>query len=295
MVGYFSGSALNLSFKELVINKGRQLVIPSIVIASVYLLDGWIFGEWDKGVYNFVNMPWFLKCTFLCFVLYYACNHLFKSKTIGILVGLLVSLAIGRFNFMWMYPCFLFGVLVNRNFKLLKSNAGVISLMSGVIFFAMLFFWGADFWIKRDKVEALSALPDFAPLFDWVYHYSFKNIIGLAATLFFISLFEFLSDKIPATALGRRVCGWGKETLGVYLLQTVIIEIIMVRWIKFDNVSEWMFSLVITPLISIFVLLICLWLIDLAKKSRWLSLLLLGLPLRDKQPNEKRQDDKSST
>lgn len=282
MVGYFSGSALKLTFRELVLSKGRQLIVPSVVIGSAYLIEGLVFNEVAKGAATFIDMPWFLKCTFLCFILYYACSHIFRSQTLAVIIGLLISLMLGRFNFMWMYPCFIFGVILRRNFSWIKSNAGILALFSGIIFVTMLSFWGADFWIKRDKGAILSSLPDMTLFYDWFYHYTFKNVIGLAGTLFFITLFEYLSDKIKITNIGRTICGWGSQTLGIYLYQTVIIEILMARWIKFDSISPLIFDFIVTPLISIAVLLLCLWLISLTKKSRWLSLFLLGMPLKDK-------------
>lgn len=292
MVGYFSGSALSQTFRELVLSKGRQLLVPSVVIGSAYLIDGLIFNETAKGVATFIDMPWFLKCAFLCFILYYACSHIFQSQTLAVIVGLLISLMLGHFNFMWMYPCFIFGVVLRRNFNRIKANAGILALFSGIIFATMLSFWGADFWIKRDKTAILSSLPDMTLFFDWLYHYAFKNVIGLAGTLFFITLFEYLSDKIKITKAGRTICGWGSQTLGIYLFQTVIIEVLMVRWIKFDAMPRLVFDFIVTPLISIAVLLLCLWLISLTKKSRWLSLFLLGMPLKDK--NSIRQVTSSS-
>ncbi len=280
MVGYFSASALKMTFRELIVNKGRQLIVPSVVVGSAYLIEGVISGDMAKGVATFIDMPWFLKCTFLCFLLYYVCAHICRSQMVAILLGLLVSLAFGRFSFVWMYPCFIFGVILRRHFRLVKENAGLMALFSGIIFAGMLLFWGADFFIARHKASIMMSLTDMTLLSDWMLHYCYRIAIGLAATLFFISFFEYLSGKIKVTALGRRICGWGTQTLGIYLYQTVIIELVMARWIKLDSIPAGVFDFIVTPLISLGILLLCLWLISLTKKSRWLSLLLLGTPLK---------------
>lgn len=286
MVGYFSGSALKMTFRELIANKGRQLIIPSVVVGTAYLIEGVICGDMSKGVATFIDMPWFLKCTFLCFLLYYVCSRACRSRKAAIILGLLISLVFGRFSFIWMYPCFIFGVVLRNNYRLVKNNAGPVALFSGIIFSWMLIFWGAEFFIDRYKASIMTSLADMTLLPDWLLHYCYRITIGLAATLFFISFFEYLSDKIKITALGRRICGWGTQTLGIYLYQTVILELIMARWIKLDSIPAVVFDFIVAPLVSAGVLLLCLWLISLTKKSRWLSLLLLGMPLRGKRPEE---------
>ena len=278
MAGYFSASALGMTFRDLLAAKGRQLILPSVVVGSVYILDGLAFGELSDGVRSFIGMPWFLKCTFLCFVLYYLCGRVFRSPVVAALAGVAVSLAIGRFNFMWMYPCFLFGVLVRNNIRWIKENAGMLALLSGLLFGAMLLYWDAGFWITRDKAAAIRSLPDTTLLRGWLYWFSYKITIGFAGTVFFISLFEYLSERLSPTPLGRRVCGWGRQTLGIYLDQTVIIEIVMSRWVKIDSASPAIFDFIIAPAVSLGVLLLCLWLINLTRRSRVASTLLLGLP-----------------
>ena len=70
----------------------------------------------------------------------------------------------------------------------------------------------------------------------------------------------------------------GRQTLGIYLYQTVIIEIVMSRWVKIDSASPAIFDFIIAPAVSLGVLLLCLWLINLTRRSRVASTLLLGLP-----------------
>lgn len=222
MVGFFSGSVLRQSFKDLIINKGRQLIVPAVFVSLFYLVDAAFYGEWEKRLSSFINMPWFLKSAFLCLLLHYICNKLFRSKAIAIIVGLIISLAIGPFQIIYMYPNFIFGTLIKQEFDWVKSHCGVLSFVSGIIFCIMLCFWGEDDFSLRSRIAAITSLPNMQPLYDWLGWFSYK----------------------------------------------------------FDNVSVELFNYVITPTISIGLLL--LWLINIAKRSRWASLLLLGLPLRKK-------------
>lgn len=282
LVGYFSGSALKMSFRQMLANKGRRLLLPALTIGICYLVVGFVAGDIRQGVVDYVDRLWFLKSAFLCFVVYCLAVKLFRRKWIGIGLSLAFSLMFSRYSFTLMYPCFLLGVLLRRYIFWFKSNSGKISLFSGIIFVAMMFFWDGSYWDIPSKSEILSSLPSMELLSLWASRLSFRIVLGFAGTVFFISLFEFLAPRVPSTSIGRRMCSWGADTLGIYIFQTVILEILLPRWVDMSGFGLAMFDFVIAPAISLATLLLCLWIIRVTKRSGWLSFLLLGekLPRR---------------
>ncbi|MDE5757174.1 MAG: hypothetical protein K2H85_01040, partial [Allobaculum sp.] len=67
----------------------------------------------------------------------------------------------------------------------------------------------------------------------------------------------------------------GQDTLGIYVIQTILLETLMAKYIAI-NTHEYVFSLIIAPLLSIVILLACELIIILIRKSRILRLLFLG-------------------
>lgn len=71
---------------------------------------------------------------------------------------------------------------------------------------------------------------------------------------------------------------WGQYTLGVYVIQSLLLETLLVRWVSFGADTLVLFDMLIGPLLMLLVVVICLWvnyLIILMGRGK-ISLLLLG-------------------
>ena len=117
---------------------------------------------------------------------------------------------------------------------------------------------------------------DTLPLYLYLRYY--RLIIGIAGTLFFMALFEVLSHKIPRTKIGDTIIKWGASTLGIYIFQTLILELFLKTYINFDDYNVFLFNFLIVPAISLLVLVASLGVIRMVEKSRWTKFLLLGAP-----------------
>ena len=171
-----------------------------------------------------------------------------------------------------MYPCFLFGVLLHNNFNLIKKHVTAITTITGIIFFIMLLVWDERFWTFPKNTIRIG-IQDIAAYYGYT---GYRILIGLTGTLFFISLFTYLFSRIEISSNIKQICNWGQETLGIYLLQTFLLEMLLPEFLNFDGMDFVSFNFIITPLISLVVLILCLKLINLIKKSSLLSFLLLG-------------------
>ena len=90
---------------------------------------------------------------------------------------------------------------------------------------------------------------------------------------FVSSIFYYL---IISFIMGGGVLTIGQSTLGIYLIQGIILEKLLAPLLCFDNVSFVIYNFLITPLIAVSVLAICMGLITLIRKNAWTSGLLLG-------------------
>lgn len=128
---------------------------------------------------------WFLKSAFFCCILFYISNKYCPIKWFGLVISLFISQFITTFQINLMYPCFLFGLLINKNFNLIKCNSKIITLISGAIFISMLLFWDAEFWDIPNRRLIIQTLPDFSLASEYTYKIGYRICIGLMGTLFY--------------------------------------------------------------------------------------------------------------
>ena len=278
IVGYFSNSILTLPIKSMIVKKGRQLILPAISFGIPFFLLGILRagGGFKEGLLNWIYCFWFVKSAFFCCLLFFIAYRCFPQKWIGITISLCLSQLVTIYQLNFMYPCFLFGLLINHNFALIKRNSLIITLSSGLIFLSLLLFWDARFW-KIPQVQPFLPVFQGSGLgFDYVYKFSYKICIGLAGSLFFIALFEYLSTVLKGSRFTNAISRFGSETLGIYLLQTFVIELLLHKYLNFDSFGFFSFNFIIAPAVSLIVLLLCLYIIYLIKKSPLFSFMLLG-------------------
>lgn len=79
-------------------------------------------------------------------------------------------------------------------------------------------------------------------------------------------------------AYSHSLAKWGQYTLGVYVIQSLLLETLLVRWFSFGADTLVLFDMLIGPLLTLLVVVVCLWvnyLIILMGRGK-ISLLLLG-------------------
>ena len=222
-------------------------------------------GSW---LYGF----WFLKSAFCCAALYYIGKLCFKQLFLSFIITFLISQFIFRFQINLKYPCFVFGVILHKYIGIIKQYSSLISFISGIIFITMLLFWDADFWLFPMQKISIGLQDNI----EYYYYIGYRIIIGLFGTLFFISLFIYIFSKIKLSNHIINIISFGQNTLGIYLLQTFLLEIILPEIMNLDYLNFILFNFIVTPVISFLILIICLTILNLLKKSTFLSLILLG-------------------
>lgn len=273
---FFAGTALLRPFSHILKNKSIQLLLPSItwgvIIASLAFVYRLHKGNFDlisfgKSLYATV---WFLKCLFLCYVL----GWLAHNKLWGYIATICISQIMPVWKFEIMYPCFVGGVLLSHYYREICQNRYIVMSVLFVTFAVVyLFVWDASMLQTQYFLGQNVA-------FVTLYHRLVRVLIGITASTFLILLF----DKLFNYGSGFNKKRWlspilavGKETLGIYILQDVIIMGLLSKFVRIEFCSSLVFSIVVTPTISIFVLILSFRLVKLMKRSERLSLYLLGV------------------
>lgn len=281
IVGFFSANIYRRSFREMVTRKFRQLILPFIFFAFVMAIVSRVFLGYGRFINHFVNGLWFLKSSFVCVLLYWVATSLFKNKRRGMVLTLIISILlepalsflpytfyqyIPNFELARMYPCFLVGAILHGNYEQFKATTGYLACCCFVVFCLLYIGWDSSFFTS----QVLAA--------DW--HYWYRLAIGLAGSLFIISVVEILFSRLDHIPKFLDLCClWGQETLGIYCLQTLILEILLARYVKFEDSNIVIFNFVITPLISLVVMGVCIYMVKLIKANRYLGCLFLGKEL----------------
>lgn len=295
VVGFFSGSVTEKRFSDFITIKARQLLLPPLVVGGFLAVGVWLKSGPSIALNSIISSYWFLKSAFLCFLIYYVGTKVVPWRWLGIVLSLVVGLCVADFGVDRMYPYFLLGILLRSWQSYLKAKAGMIALCSGAVFMLMLPHFDSEILGARCLGAFMAAINEHE--YAGLYCYLFRFVIGLAGSLFFISLFEYLSMKITAGKYGRMIAAWGAETLGVYLLQTILLELPPKYIGHIDGMTPEVYNFIVTPAVSLGVLGISLLLIDLIKRNRWLSFFVLGkrLDVRDEKKQKSHYFDAESS
>ena len=294
--GYFSLSSMPLSPFVFLKKKFVQLLLPVLswcvvlgVITFSYnilyyhtipSIAGSIIGIISSfyGPYPF----WFLKTCFFCFFLAY-CGTLFRiNGFVWMLVSIIISQIVPFFvsNFVSvdvMYPCFVVGLVLKDNQKFYSLICRYYWVLFGLFIFLLCFwdqfFWGFDGILKKLIITDLQINSSiFLMLFSKVY----RLTIGIVGSLSFIGLICSLFPQEKTNKFISLCCNWGQYTLGIYILQGIILETYMAQYILLDELNWYLFNFVVAPIISLLVLFLCVYIIKIMSKSRRLAFLFFG-------------------
>lgn len=283
--GFFAVRLSERSVIKVFRDKLRQLILPIISLSIIFFilrqickLTGKYENVWFVNIYP-ENGFWFLKSAFICSITYFIISKSKKFYIPLLILTLILSQYFNgylRYQLDVMYPSFILGVYINKKLNWIVSNSKLIISISGIIFLVMLFFWDASFWKFPYFHDIETGKLSFENTSLILFRRLYRIIIGLAGTLFFISLFEFFSHYFVSSKISDKIIKFGRLTLGIYIFQIFLLEELLRNYLNFDGTNFITFNFVIAPLISIAVLLVCVFIIQTIRKYKILNLFLLG-------------------
>ena len=262
--GFFSFKSISLSTDfRLFLKKGRELLLPSFVwtfffvVYACYLnrnsIDGAFF---DSQIVPILSVKfWFLKTCFVCYLMTWLGYHFPWSKFCGVVIMLFLSQLIPYVAHLdVMFPCFLvgFGIKYNNNVhRFIVKNF----VLSGILFLGL--------FLLKENMPNLEC-------------FLLKLLIGILGGYFFIGLFEKIF-RVVRNGKVVKICSYiGKHTLEIYILQVVIVETILPKYLKIGNGVFILTNFVYLPLISIVLVIVCLGLANMISRFSFFNLILFG-------------------
>ena len=271
--GYFvSSRSLEMPFLVLLKTKAQQLLLPVVtctVICCIYLF-------FFRGLVNYrdeiIGNSWFLKTLFVYYVLFYLLKRtnvndilmLFGSCAILFLMPHASSLQV---NLLW--PYFVGGYLMRRY--------DIISKVSFSWKFALLFLllFGCTFMMQR-KLGIPNYIAINVDSIQSQWHLILlRYIVAFSGSMTTITLISMIFKYFENNAM-TKIAKYGQWTLGVYVLQTILVANIFPDTLAWYVESEFLLDVVIAPALSITFLLICLLFICVLSRNKTLDLFFLG-------------------
>jgi len=278
--GFFFKSSLRKPFLQMVGEKLRQLGIPSLtayaICVMIMLLTGTksIFDLCDLSFSGFMNSVWFLKCVLFCYIIMYPMCKLVKSDILSSVIASVVIIFIPGtqvVNLNFMLPLFCVGMLCGNHPDWFVKHRCAMTGVSVVSFIVMLFFWSGRMTVYMVPTRIIdSGTFDADNLFLTIY----RLAIGIAGSLSFFLLAEPVYDRIRRFKWCHLFLGVGSATLGIYFLQTFLLEI-FIHSLHLYIPLPW--SYIAAPLIAAMELAVCYVAVLLIRKTRILKLLVLGI------------------
>lgn len=280
--GFFFGNSLNKPSGSLLKNKAVQLLLPCVAWSLLYVL---LYTGAYAVVYHTLHLPplfselfrfWYLKALFAVFFIAHFSRKVLPSDWVACIVSVaLVSLVpkMNVCNVSTMLPFFWTGHFLRKyTMNLSTSRVGTIALLCGSVFLAMQVGWSADKTMYQTPILLIDRTGGGI---DWTNAtaVAYRFLIGATGSIAVLALLRWVAERCPDVHRLARCNAVGRETLGIYLLQTWTLETV------FTYVAPgWTGTMyyVAVPVLTVAELALCMTLIRLLERNRWSALFLLG-------------------
>ena len=138
----------------------------------------------------------------------------------------------------------------------------------------MIVFWDLHAWKMSHGMPPHIIENGIATIFTTIYYRLFRLLIGIIGSLTFISIFQNIIKEEHQPLFINICSSWGQYTLEIYILQSIIIERILSRYIDICNLNTYLY--IIYPFISFMILYVCVYLSKLTRKNQLLRKTLWG-------------------
>lgn len=277
--GFFAHSSLQLPFKELVTKKFWQLIYPCISFGILFFLVELIFFNLSPSKISsyLIECFWFLKSCFLSYLILYLCLKLTRNSQVwGALLAIIISQAVPVFKITWMLPFFTIGFLLYNNFGFIKRNALIITLASLPLFCIVYWFYVSQPSVDLNALKSQILNGNVAFMQEYFNYQIIRIVVGFAGSATVFCGILCLSKYFVKSSFWNKISVLGRQTLGIYILQTLILESVLPKTIDLTSFNSYVLNYLFVPLISLVVLLVSVWILNLIKRSHRLQKLLWG-------------------
>lgn len=272
--GYFvSSRMLNLPFYDMLKSKAIQLMLPAItctVVCCIYLT---LARESVNYRDEIIGNSWFLKTLFVYYVLLWVLKRTKLNDWILFVISCVFLFLVPRgstlqINLLW--PYFWFGYFLKK-YKVLDKIIGKWQI---VVVFVLLYLstYAIQWNLNIPNIITITPLN----LYNQWYLILFRYVVAFSGCMSVILIVGLIYKKWDNSYRLNKLAGYGKYTLGIYVLQTLLVANIFPDTLSWYVESKWLLDILIAPLLSLGFLVVCIWFIRLFAKSRMLDFIFFG-------------------
>ncbi len=272
--GFFvGGSALQKGVWEFLLTKSKQLLLPAVtctVIVCIYLYFCRGTADYRDEV---IGNSWFLKTLFVYYVLFYMMKRIHINDWIlftGSCILLFVIPGCSSLQVNLLFPYFWGGYLL-RKFNIL----GRVSGSWGYAFLFSILFIVAYYLQRKADIPNYIEI-NLANILNKGQLILFRYLVAFSGSMSVICIVSCLYQYFVGISVISRMSYYGRWTLGIYVLQTIIVANIFPDTLAWYVESELLLDAIVAPLLSLAFLVVCIGIIHVTSKNRWLDLLLFG-------------------
>ena len=268
--GYFSIRSLEISIKSLLEKKSRQLLLPviSCTIMTVCLFGGGIRVE-------IIGCVWFLKNLFICYLIarFVKCVKIPVEITLPLSWVILLIIPYGgtlMINFLYFYFCV--GYLIHKHLDYLQTYKVPLFGISLVFFIVAL----CLNWTNPPEKVDINLLM-YSP-----FRFILQVFVGLSGSIVIIGICELIYKLFGKRQRVENVLSYfstiGRYTLGIYVVQTFIIERLITAYIKLNEVVilPAFTDFIFIPLIGSALCLVCYYVVRITQPIKIINILFYG-------------------
>lgn len=213
--GIFAERAFGLGFVEFLKKKTTQLLVPAFAVIVLVCTGYLVFSNTPTFSFlttELVGGMWFLKCLFACYLLCYLFQKITSKFWLMILLSGVVVFVIPAGDFLrinYFYLCFVTGMILKKYQALYTKHIGIVTTVALCYFCCFGIIGEPPKFVQYDYKSFLE-LPRFLAS-------------GLSGSFVIIGISYYLECFVKWGVVSK-CCIVGKYTLGIYCLQTVILE-----------------------------------------------------------------------
>lgn len=258
--GYMLDYDKLLNWKGVLSKRLYQLIFPSIFwLTIVYVIKNALDISQLSLSRTLWYGLWFLKSLFVCTILLVVPQQIFRHKYISLTISLILSQMTVFIPHLWflqlnvMLPSLVAGMFVKDIFVKSKKQTAIITIVSFIVFLVLLHSFDKDI-LYPDMFLLLSD--------NWIDQYYtqlYKVIIGISGGISILGLFKILFESAE-TKFFKRLSAFGRFTLEIYILQSLILEVLLSHYLEIspDNYGDYIWLIYMSLSIIVIAVSICL-------------------------------------
>ena len=277
--GLFASSSVQKPLHTMLILKAKQLLWPCITFGCIL---SFFWYRWNINLdslrhgilwYGLFYDYWFLHSLFANFCIAWLIYRLPRKLQLWIflltmgVIWLLFSMGHNLNNMSTMMPFFFAGIVGRTILSHINTHMKTCFWMCIILFLAL-------FPLYQSVYN--SSMYFFKPFTTTkIPEYLYRLLMGGLGSIGIIALCCILEHKFHYHKFFSLFSRIGQNTLYIYILQGLLLECILAHYFKL-YINEWIFTMIISPILSMVVLAICYKLSSLIKRIHCLDAILFG-------------------